>query len=470
MSNFPEIDALFRAQKAHSFMLRAEEADKRKARLKALQVWIENNLEAINEALYEDFRKPAEEVSVSEVYPVLTEIRHALRHVESWMHRKKVKTPGVMMGTSADIQFEPKGVCLIIAPWNYPFNLAIGPLVSALAAGNTVILKPSEISSNTSALIRKMISGLFSKEDVAVVEGGADLGKYLTSLPFDHIFFTGSTAVGSKIMETAAKNLTSVTLELGGKSPAIVDRSADIPAAAEKIAWGKLLNNGQTCIAPDYALVCREVYEEFIQELIHKMEKLYGRGSENFADSPDYARIINDAHFDRLATYISDARESGARVIYGGGMLREDRYIQPTLIDKLKDDDALLDEEIFGPVLPIVAFDEIDEAISFIIRWPKPLASYVFARDERIYDLVCRDTSSGGICWNTCVIHFGHPNLPFGGVNHSGIGKSHGFYGFRAFSNERSRLVEHTGIALKAILPPYSKVVKNITQYLMKYF
>ena len=470
MSEFKEIDALFRRQKANSYMLRAENAEKRKSRLKAIELWIENHLNEINEALFRDFKKPAEEVSISEVYPVLSEIRHAMRYLDEWMHPRKVKTPGSMMGTSANILLEPKGVCLIISPWNYPFNLAIGPLVSALAAGNAVMLKPSEISSNTSILIQEMISSIFPDDEVAVITGGVEVGQYLTSLPFDHIFFTGSTAVGSSIMKSAAANLTSVTLELGGKSPAVVDRSADLPAAAEKIAWGKLLNNGQTCIAPDYALVCRDVYDDFISELIHKMEKLYGRGTGNFRASPDYARIISSEHHKRLAGYIEHAEEAGARIIYGGDYDTEERFLNPTLMDRIPENDPLLTEEIFGPVLPIVPFDEIDEVISFINRRPKPLAAYVFARDERIYDLVCRDTSSGGICWNTCLIHFGHPNLPFGGVNHSGIGKSHGFYGFRAFSNERARLVEHTGIALKAILPPYSKIVKNITEYLLKYF
>ncbi|MEJ2003920.1 MAG: aldehyde dehydrogenase family protein, partial [Cyclobacteriaceae bacterium] len=466
MKEFKHIDDLFRRQKAKSFVLRAEEADKRKSRLKAIELWVENHLEEINEALYRDFKKPAAEVSISEVYPVLSEIRHCLRYLDEWMHSQKVKTPGVLMGTSANILFEPKGACLIIAPWNYPFNLAIGPLISAIAAGNAVILKPSEISDHTSALIENMISTLFPEDEVAVVTGGPEIGKHLTSLPFDHIFFTGSTKVGSAIMKSAAENLTSVTLELGGKSPAIVDRSADIPAAAERIAWGKLLNNGQTCIAPDYVLVCNEVYDSFISELILKMEKLYGGGSDDFAASPDYARIINDDHHKRLTKYIEGATKDSARILYGGDSNAAKRYIQPTIIDSLPEDNALLTEEIFGPILPLIPFEEIDEAISFINRRPKPLASYVFARDERIYDLMCRDTSSGGICWNTFLIHFEHPNLPFGGVNHSGIGKSHGFYVFRAFSNERARLVEHTGIALKAILRPYSKVVKNITQYL----
>ena len=470
MKSNQAIDELFRRQKAMSFVLRSEPSEKRKARIKAIQVWIEQHLDDINDALWADFRKPAEEVSISEVYPVLSEIRHTLSHLDAWMTPKKVRTPAVLMGNSASICMEPRGVCLIISPWNYPFNLAVGPLISALAAGNTVILKPSEISENTSALLVRMISSLFPEEEVAVVTGGSDIGQYLTALPFDHIFFTGRTAVGSKIMQSAAGNLTSVTLELGGKSPAVIDRSADIPAAAEKVAWGKLLNNGQTCIAPDYALVSNEVYEDFVRELIHKMEKLYGRNSSDFGASPDYARIINDHHFDRLAAYLDEAISNGAKVHYGGKADKSQRFFPPVIIGSLKDDSLLLQEEIFGPILPLVPFHEVEEAISFINRRPKPLASYVFSRDERIYQLIGRDTSSGNISWNTCVVHFGHPNLPFGGVNHSGIGKSHGYFGFKTFSNERTYLTEHTGIALKAILPPYSKVVKNITQYLLKYF
>lgn len=464
-----EIEEVFQLQKQRAIELRTEPLEERKKRLTQLLYWIENHAEEIREAMYADFRKPEMEVNLTEIYPSLLELRQAISSLDDWAFPEKVKSPPTFMAASARIHYEPKGVCLIIAPWNYPFILAIGPMVSAIAAGNTVMLKPSEYSPATSDLLKRMVDELFDPKDVTVHLGDADVAKELLTNPFDHIFFTGSPAVGKKIMEAAAQHLSSITLELGGKSPVIVEASASPSESAERICWGKFLNAGQTCIAPDYALVHESQWEDFLKEMVFHTGKMFSGNNGSIQGSADYARIISDRHFDRLAEAIDEAVEKGATVIYGGDYDKDEHYIAPTIITDVPEDAVLMQEEIFGPILPVRKYSGIDDVISYINDRPKPLASYLFGQDEAIYEKVLKQISAGALVHNDCVVHFSHPNLPFGGVNNSGIGKSHGEYGFRAFSNEKAVVKQRLPLN-KLIYPPYTKVTTGFINYLLKYF
>lgn len=465
------IEQVFNAQRARSLVLRTENIKQRLVRLKKLQQWIEKNRDAIRTAVYNDFRKPKTEVDISEIYPVTAEIKHTITHLKRWAKPKKVDAPLTYLGSTSYVQYEPKGVCLIISPWNYPFNLAIGPLVSAIAAGNTAIIKPSEITPNTSELIDTLVGELFPEDEVAVIQGGIDTSTHLLSIPFDHIFFTGSPAVGKIVMQAASKHLTSVTLELGGKSPVVVDESASLNDAAEKIAWGKLLNNGQTCVAPDYLLISEKVTDRFLPLLKRAMEKQFDHKKKGFQSSSDYTRIVNDKHFERINDLIKDAIDKGGDLFMGGEVDAADRYIAPTIITHLPEDARLMEEEIFGPILPVVTFSNLDEALKIINAKPKALSLYYFGKSGKNRKRILLETSSGGTCINDCVLQFSHNNLPFGGVNNSGLGKSHGHYGFLAFSNEKAVLKQRVGLtSTKTIYPPYTKAVQKLVDSMIKYF
>ncbi len=465
------IQEIFEKQKKNSLSQREEKIQKRLIRLKKLQHWIEKNRESIKHAVHQDFGKPKTEVDVSEVYPVISELKHASSNLKTWAKAKKVDAPLAYIGSSSKITYEPKGVCLIISPWNYPFNLAISPLVSALAAGNTAILKPSEMTPHTSELIEKMIGELFSDEEVFVFQGGVDISQELLALPFDHIFFTGSPAVGKIVMSSAAKNLASVTLELGGKSPVIVDKTANIKDAAEKIAWGKFLNNGQTCLAPDYLLVHKTIQSEFTDQLINYTQLLFDNQLKGFEKSPDYGRIVNEKHFNRLNEIIKDAVKHNGNIEMGGTSNADTNFIPPTIISNVSPSSRIMEEEIFGPVLPIITFDELEDTINLINSKPKPLALYYFGGSNKNREAVLKQTSSGGVCINDCVLHFGQHNLPFGGVNNSGMGRTHGKYGFESFSNIKPVLKQRVGFTTtKTIYPPYSKAVATLIDKMIRFF
>ena len=351
---------IFDKQQKNAKNLRVEKIEKRYNRLQKLRKWILNNREKIGNAVYQDFKKPLEETDITEIGPCLLELNHAMKYLYRWSEPEQVKGHISYLGTTGYVQYEPKGVCLIISPWNYPFSLAIGPLISALAAGNTAMIKPSELTPNTSALINEIIKELFSEDLVAVFEGGVEISQNLLALPFDHIFFTGSTTVGKIVMEAAAKNLSSVTLELGGKSPVIVDESAGIKDAANRIAWGKLVNNGQTCVAPDYLLVHSSVKEPFMESLKFAMEKQFGNGSQEFQKSESYARIVSKKHHGRLSALVDDAVSKGASLSYGGETASEEKFLAPTIIENYSADSDIATEEIFGPVLTIFVYDADD--------------------------------------------------------------------------------------------------------------
>jgi len=435
----------------------------RVARLKKLEKWLRENQQALEEAVFKDLGKPAMEVGTSELFPALAEIRHAIDNIDRWTRLVKIDAPLTFLGTRSEVRHEAKGACLIIAPWNYPFNLCIGPLASCLAAGNTALLKPSEMTPHTSKFVAKLAAEVFERDIVAVVEGDASVATELLQLPFDHIFFTGSPAVGKIVMKAAAERLTSVTLELGGKSPAIVHKSANLRDAAKRIAFGKFLNNGQTCIAPDYVLVDKSIAEKFTDLLKESVKEVFARDE-------DYGRIVNEKHFRRLRSLLEDAVHKGATQLLSGIVDESKKYFPPTILTNVNDEMLLMQEEIFGPILPVLSIDT-DTAIAYINSKPKPLGLYVFSLDRGFTENVLTNTSAGGVCVNDTVLQFVHPNVPFGGVNNSGIGKAHGHSGFLAFTNEKPVIRQKGGYSMAYLFyPPYTSFKKKILGLVLRWF
>lgn len=462
------LEQIFLHQKQFSLHLRKESVKIRWDFLNSLEQSIVKYIPEITTALAKDFAKPEMETLLSEIYPVLEEIRFTKKNLKKWTRARRVASPTTLFGTKSYIIPEPRGVCLIIGPWNYPFQLILLPLVSALAAGNCAILKPSEVTTNTSVVIKKIISETFTEEHMTVVEGGIETVQELLQLPFDHIFFTGSTKVGKIIMAAASKHLSSVTLELGGKSPTIVDNTANLENAAEKITWGKFLNAGQTCIAPDYLFVHRDVLGDFKQLLTKYIEAFYGKTSSERKNSPDYAQMASTRHTERLRSMIQEALEAKAELIYGGEINTEERYLSPTLLEKVDPHSSLMKEEIFGPILPIIPFHEISEVIHSINEGPKPLALYIYSNSELNIQTVLKETSSGGACVNDNLLHFGNHHLPFGGVGASGIGNYHGYHGFKTFSHEKGILRQTwLGRFYKVMYPPYTQTKLNLLKKIL---
>lgn len=453
---------VFDSQMETALRWRESTARDRIARIKALRDAMMANREAFYEAFMQDYRKSPSEVEASELLPVMDEMRHAIGRIRRWMKPRKVWPTSTMLGTSGWVQYQPRGRVLIIAPWNYPLSLCFGPLVSALAAGNTVVIKPSEMTPAVSALMGRIIGEVFPASEVALFEGGMATAQALLDLPFDHIFFTGSPAVGKVVMSAAAKHLTSVTLELGGKSPTIIGETANIKLAAETLMWGKFLNGGQTCVAPDYIYVHDSVKDAFIAECRKVLQARYGTTDAEQKRSPDLTRIVNQRHTQRIASLLTDAIERGATIRTGGEVEVAQCYIAPTLIDRVPAEARIMEEEIFGPLLPILGFSRLDDVIAEINARPKPLALYVWSRDRSEIDKILTRTSSGGACVNHCVMHFAHGELPFGGVNNSGIGSAHGHYGFLAFSHERAVLRSSPLMLVKLFFPPFTKGRRRI--------
>ena len=428
----------------------------RLSRLKALRKALEHDYrQQIREALMEDFGKPFLETDLTEIYPVLSEIRYVEGNLRDWMKPRRVATPLAMLGSRSYVRYESKGVCLILSPWNFPLNLTFGPLVSAIAAGNCAILKPSEWTPATSRLMQEIVEKLFDPSEVAIVLGEVQAAQALLELPFHHIFFTGSPAVGRIVMKAAARHLSSVTLELGGKSPAFVDETVSMDTAARRLAWGKCLNAGQICVAPDYILVTEKAREPLVAALKKHFSTFFPEGAEA---SDSYARIINERHHRRLTEALEEATAAGATVLHGGRGNAGSRFLEPTLIEGLPEDSRLLQEEIFGPVLPIVTVGGVSAAIDFVNRRERPLALYIYSRDKKTIRRMHEETRAGSGCVNHCVIQYSNHHLPFGGINNSGIGKSHGFHGFQAFSNERSIVRQYLPSSVELFLPPYSSL------------
>lgn len=461
-----EIDRVFAAQQLHAITLRTSTYADRAAKLEMLLAAVESHKSELFKAGMADYNKPETEMMVTEVMPVVSEIRLYLRKLKGWMKPQKQPSTLAMNGTEAWVRPQPRGVCLIVSPWNYPFNLTLGPLVAAIGSGNTAILKPSEMTPNISAVMAKLIRATFTENEVAIFEGEVETSQKLLSLPFDHIFFTGAPAVGKIVMAQAAKHLTSVTLELGGKSPTIVDASANLKKAATRIVWAKTTNCGQTCIAPDYLYVHESVREAFVTELTNQIAAVFGSNDQAQMASPDYARIVNDRHFARINSLLEDAKEKGATVLSGGHIDTASRFIQPTLLGNVNADMSVMQDEIFGPVLPIMSFTSIDHVIKEINAGEKPLALYIYADDNKIIEKITAQTSSGAAVINHSVLQFAHKNLPFGGVNNSGIGSSHGIYGFKAFSHERAIMRDRYSVG-HWMFPPYTPLVKWFVNFVV---
>ncbi|MFC4211753.1 aldehyde dehydrogenase family protein [Pedobacter lithocola] len=450
-----KIKATFDLQQKYKFELRKTNAKTRISKLKKLKEALESAEEEIYTALEIDLRKSRFETAVTELFFTYAEIDHAIKNLNKWMTPVSVGRTVSNLFAGNKIYYEPKGVCLIIAPWNYPFQLIMSPLISAIAAGNCVILKPSELSSATANVINTIISQTFDNNEIACFEGDASVSTALLELPFDHIFFTGSTAIGKVVMQAAAKNLTSVTLELGGKSPAIVDNSADLKKAAEKIAWGKLVNAGQTCIAPDYVLIDEKHETEFVSYFKTSAEKMFYNDGK--IDKQVFGKIINEKQFQRLDGLIKTAVEDGAKLSWGGKTNLEDLTIEPTILISVTAENTIMQEEIFGPILPIITYANLQDAVDFVNAKDKPLALYIFSNNSGNQDKIIKETSSGGTCVNDVLVHISNPNLPFGGVNSSGMGSCHGIFGFKNFSHERAIVFQSKLGMTNMIYPPYKE-------------
>lgn len=412
--------------------------------LKRLLLAIEKNESKIMDAIAKDLRRHKIDAYFGDITQLKTNIKYHLKYIKMWIKPKKVKS---IIGSESFIYPEPFGNILIISPWNYPFLSVIDPLIGAISSGNCAILKPSEISVNTSKVINEILSETFNPDYIKVVEGGVEETGFLLEQKFDFIFFTGSPTVGKIVYEKAAKNLTPVILELGGKTPCIVDNDIDFKKTANRIIWGKLLNTGQTCIAPDYLFVDKRIKDKLISELKKSIKAFYG---ENPQENEFYSRIINEKHFDRISRLLNEGT-----IIHGGKTDRNDLYIEPTLIDNISPDSKIMQEEIFGPILPIMEYENIDEVIKFINSRHKPLALYVFTKNKKIYDKVISKTSAGGMCINDTLMHTVSNYLPFGGVGNSGIGRYHGKYSFDIFSNQKSVFKNTLLFDRNLLYPPY---------------
>ncbi|EOP57462.1 aldehyde dehydrogenase [Bacillus cereus VDM053] len=452
------ISSVVNKQKQYFYNGYTRSIETRKNNLKKLYDGIQRFEEEIFQALKLDLNKSAHESFTTEVGYVLKEISFQLKHMSSWSKPKRVRTALTHFGSKGKVVPEPYGVTLIIAPWNYPFQLAIAPLVGALAAGNTVVLKPSELTPNVSKMLTRMIEELFPEELVSVVEGGVEESTALLKEPFDYIFFTGSVGVGKVVMEAAAKNLTPLTLELGGKSPCIVHKDAKLDVTARRIVWGKFLNAGQTCVAPDYMYVHSSVKEQLIEALRHEITEQYGKEP---LQNDNYVRIVSDRHFERLCTFLQDGKQ-----VIGGSYKKETLHIEPTILTNVTWQSAVMEDEIFGPILPIIEYDKLEDVIETIQQHPKPLALYVFSEDRKVQEQVTNNIPYGGGCINDVVYHLATPYLPFGGVGSSGLGGYHGEQSFRTFSHYKSILSQSTAFDMKIRYSSTKSALKFIRKLL----
>lgn len=431
----------------------------RKEQLKKLSKAIKSYESDILEALYTDLGKNKVEAYATEIGITLKSIKNARKELKNWTKTKNVDTPLYLFPTKSYIKKEPYGTVLIIAPFNYPFQLVFEPLIGAIAAGNTAIIKPSELTPNVARVIKRLINETFDANYIEVIEGGIEETQTLIHLPFDYVFFTGSENVGKIVYQAASENLVPVTLEMGGKSPVIVDETANIKVASERICFGKFTNAGQTCVAPDYILVHESVKDDLIIALSKTLREFYG---QNIQQSPDYGRIVNLKHYHRLTSLLNSAQMN---IVFGGHSDEDERYIEPTLLDHVTSDSAIMQEEIFGPILPILTYQSLDEAIAFIHQRPKPLSLYLFSEDENATQRVINELSFGGGAINDTLMHLANPKLPFGGVGASGMGRYHGKYSFDTFTHEKSYIFKSTRLESGVHLPPYKGKFKYIKAF-----
>lgn len=435
--------------KPYAFRIRA---------LEALKKAVIRHERALSDALRKDLNKSAFDAYATEIGILLSELSFTLKHLKRWMKPERAKTPLTHAGSKSMIIPEPYGTALIISPWNFPLQLALVPLVGAVAAGNCAVIKPSEYTPHTSKALKKLVEEIFPEDFVAVIEGGVETSQVLLELPFDKIFFTGSVPVGKIVMEAAARRLTPLTLELGGKSPCIVHEDAKIKLAAKRIAWGKFLNAGQTCIAPDYVYVHQNIKTAFFKELEGAVHELYG---EQPLGNPDYTRIVSDKHFSRLRDFLEEGE-----TVFGGGFKEEERIIEPTVLAGITWENKVMQEEIFGPVLPVLEYENLDEVMAAVRRFEKPLALYLFSGDKAVQQRILNELSFGGGSINDTVYHFTSPYLPFGGVGASGMGAYHGKESFNAFSHRKSVLRQTTVFDIPFRYPNMKNGLTKIKRFL----
>ncbi len=440
------IEAVVRAQREYFASGATLGRQFREEQLRRLQQALHKWHAPLCKALWADLHKSEQEAVLTELSIVEGEVKTHLRHLKRWMRTERRSTPLKMMPSRSRIVSEPLGISLIISPWNYPVQLLLNPLIGAISAGCTAVLKPSPYVPTVSSVIEQMVADTFEERYVAVVQGNRDVNRLLLEQRYDMIFFTGSPALGRTVMSAAAKNLTPVVLELGGKSPCIVDEGADVKLAARRIAWGKTLNAGQTCIAPDYLLIHKSLQPQFVEEFKAAVERLHGRDPRQ---SEHYVRLVSERAFDRVVAYLQDGR-----VVAGGTTNRTERYIEPTLLADVSPSAAVMQEEIFGPVLPMISFESRDEVKRFVAEREKPLAYYYFGRERDGWDMI-RHSTSGGACLNDTIMHIANENLPFGGVGNSGMGSYHGRLSFEAFSHRRAVVVTPTWLDLPFRYMPY---------------
>ena len=466
-TNISTLKSTFAEQGENMLNLGQTSAKERIRKLRKLESSILNHQVLICEALYKDLGKSEAESKVSEIFILLSELRHVRRNLKTWMCDKQIPSPIFMLGSKAYIRYESKGRALIIAPWNYPFLLSLSPLIGAIAAGCPAIIKPSEYSGHTSTLIAKIIKEVFDSSEVDVILGGVESSQALLELPFDHIYFTGSTAVGKIVMRAAAEHLSSITLELGGKSPVVVASKAYLPKAAKRIAFTKFFNNGQICVAPDYVLVDSNRKEEFLTMLRDEVVQLFGESGK----SEDYTRIINKKHFDRLKTLFQRSIEEGAELIIGGDFNEEELHISPTILFVKEDDNPIMEQEIFGPILPVFTYQDLDEAVTFINKRDRSLASYIYTSSKSEEQYFLTNTRSGGGAINNGLVQLANYNLPFGGSGKSGFGQGRGSESFLAFSNQRSIVKNSPFFSVVDLLGyPFNSFKKKVINFLIRWF
>lgn len=455
------LEELFEAQGKSRWEIARTTAKERIAKLQKLRKALMARQQEFYDAVWEDFHKSKTEAQLCEVYPALSEIDYAVAHLDEWMDDKDGSWSPLFPTNKSVSHFEPKGRVFIMAPWNYPLLLFVSPIVAAVAAGNTVMAKPSHKTPKVSLFLESLMAEVFPKDEVAVVLGdGAVLGDKLLSLPFDHVFFTGSLRVGAHVAQCAAKVHAGVTLELGGKSPVIVLDDVRIKDAAQKIAWGKCLNAGQTCIAPDYVLCPAKLVQTLAEAVAESIRKMYGSTEEERRLCDNFVHIIETRAVERHKAQVEDALTKGAAAVIGGTFMPEDaenRYTPATVLTGVTADMDIMDSEIFGPILPIVAYDSLDEAIQFVQSRPKPLALYIFGKSERNIQRVLGETTAGSTCVNHCILQIENLSVPFGGVGMSGTGNYHGIYGFKTFSHERNVMFQGPVDSMQFFYPPYHK-------------
>ena len=462
--NNEKINNVFDLQSNNISNIRSTSAKERIQKIELIVDWIYSNKNLIKDSLVSDLSKPELETNITEIWVTIDLAKDVVRNLKRWMRRKRVPNSLSVLFSKSYIEYYSKGTCLVIAPWNYPFQLCIVPLIYSIASGNCTIIKPSEITPSTSKLVYQMIDELFNENEIAVVEGGKDEAKLLLEKPFNHIFFTGSDKVGEKVVEASSKHLSTFTLELGGKSPVFVDKGYNLDKVVNRLMAAKFVNLGQSCIAPDYLIIHEDDYELFINKFKDKIDSAYGSDISEKLSSDSLARIVNDVHFDRLASIVDSNSDS---IVFGGEVDRESRFISPTVLDGSKLGEDLSCSEIFGPILPVFRYSGEVDFNKYIYDTGNPLGVYIFSNSKTFINNIKNQTSSGAVCVNDIAVQFLNHNLPFGGVMRSGTGRYHGYSGFKEFSNQRSIIYQSKINFLSVISPPYTSKIKKIVEFLL---